>query len=218
MSYRFILFDLDGVLYDSENAYMRTNQAFLREVLGIDAPLSELNKLVGATIDDYARYFQEMSGNKYSSPDDAWAAYTAWSKDRNLRYADLMYPEVPEILAWLADQGYQLGLISSTRHRYIIEALEDSGIRPYFSVIVGGDDVSHPKPHPEPYLKGMEALGAKAEETLVVEDSSLGIRSAEKAGATVVGRRHPEYAFQDLVPCTFVIDNLTELKNILGEA
>jgi beta-phosphoglucomutase-like phosphatase (HAD superfamily) len=56
-----------------------------------------------------------------------------------------------------------------------------------FDVIVAGDDVSHGKPHPEPYLKAAELLGVKAEECVAFEDSISGLRSAESAGTKAVG-------------------------------
>ena len=89
---------------------------------------------------------------------------------------------VKEILAYLKQEGYVVGLASSTRYSSVVNHLEEAGIKDYFSVIVTGDMVEHSKPKPDIYLLACEKLGVEPAKAYAVEDSYNGIRSAHAAG------------------------------------
>ena len=87
-----------------------------------------------------------------------------------------------EILEYLKSIGFTVGLASSTKYDKIIAHLEGAGLKKYFSVIMGGDMISHSKPDPEIYLKACERLGVNPKNAVAIEDSQNGIRSAFGAG------------------------------------
>ena len=91
-------------------------------------------------------------------------------------------PGVPEILRWLKDAGYTVGLASSTRSSSVFGHLEQSGFRDYFQTVVTGDMVEHSKPRPDIYLLACRELGVEPEQAYAIEDSPNGIRSAHAAG------------------------------------
>jgi sugar-phosphatase len=83
-------------------------------------------------------------------------------------------------------------------------------------VLVAADDVSHGKPHPEPYLKGAERLGLKPEECLVIEDAPAGIQAAHAAGMKVVGFAST-YREELLAEADAVISAFSKLSLVLEE-
>jgi beta-phosphoglucomutase len=93
-----------------------------------------------------------------------------------------VYPEIPPMLAWLKDRGIALGLVTGASKSRIDAALKD--LYEFFGVVITSDHVARTKPHPEPYLKGVELLGGKQSTTLAIENAPLGIVSAKAAGLT----------------------------------
>ena len=93
-----------------------------------------------------------------------------------------MKPGVRELLDWLKENGWTVGLASSTRRSSVLNHLEQAGIRDYFSTVITGDMVEHSKPQPDIYLMACRELGADPTEAYAIEDSPNGIRSAHAAG------------------------------------
>lgn len=93
-----------------------------------------------------------------------------------------MKPGVNELLRWLKENGWTVGLASSTRGESVRKCLERAGIRDYFEEVVTGDMVEHSKPLPDIYLLACSRLGAEPAESYAIEDSPNGIRSAHAAG------------------------------------
>ena len=85
------------------------------------------------------------------------------------------------------EAGWAIALTTSASREFQELAFDQFGLSGYFTVVVTGDDVSHGKPHPEPYLKTTEMLNRHPSECVVVEDSTNGIRSAKAAGCPTVG-------------------------------
>ena len=122
-----------------------------------------------------------------------------------------------ELLSWLKEQNALLALASSTKRSLVIQELTDAGLLDYFSVITGGDQISHSKPDPEIYLKACEKLGIDPKEAYAVEDSYNGIRSAFSAGMKPL-------MVPDLLPPTGemeekahrIFDDLLEVRDFLA--
>ncbi|MDX3656696.1 HAD family phosphatase [Streptomyces sp. ID05-26A] len=96
-----------------------------------------------------------------------------------------MMPGAAELVALAAELG-PVGLVSASPRRYVRAAASASGLRRHVEAIVTGDDVTHGKPAPDPYLLAARKLGLEPENCLVIEDSASGIRSAHAAGMTVL--------------------------------
>ena len=114
---------------------------------------------------------------------------------------------VRETLQKLAEAGLKIAVASSTRREKVLRHLENAGIAQYFTAVVGGDTVTHSKPHPEIFLKACEALGVAPEDAIAVEDSHNGIRSAHAAGMAPV-------MVPDLLPVT---EEMRELSAFVAE-
>ena len=91
-------------------------------------------------------------------------------------------PGVFELLNWLKESGYKVGLASSTRRESVFSHIEQAGIGDFFMTVVTGDMVEHSKPLPDIYLRACRELEVAPEEAYAIEDSPNGIRSAHAAG------------------------------------
>jgi HAD superfamily hydrolase (TIGR01509 family) len=190
MPLRAVIFDFDGVLVNSEPLHFRT----LREILlpeGIAIDEDEYVQTYLAYDDRGAiRLALERHGIPYDRDNvDRIARRKAAVFDAAMAEVPL-FPGVRELLQGLAAE-MPLAIASGALHDEIQAILRSNGLLPLFETIVGADDVSRGKPHPEPYLTAMTRLHHRAprllpEECLVFEDSMPGIAAARAAGMTVV--------------------------------
>jgi HAD superfamily hydrolase (TIGR01509 family) len=184
-----ILFDFDGVLADTEPVHC-TCWAEVLAPYGI--PLEwgiYRERFMG--IDD--REMLRMLALEATPPypwDELWKLYPV-KKDRfraRVTAAPPFHPELGPFLSSLA-QKYRLAVVSSSSCSEIEPLLEAGGLRQYFQTVVGGENVKHHKPAPDPYLLAAERLSLRA--PLVVEDSEAGLASGRAAGFEVLAIRHP---------------------------
>lgn len=175
-----VVFDMDGVIFDSERLYMQCWQTVAKKYgitgieeacykcLGINAALTRQTMLEhfgsGFPYDEYAKevsalFHKRAEGGKLAKK-----------------------PGVEELLGYLKEKGVKTALASSTRKAVVVKELEEGGLLSYFDEIVGGDMVSRSKPEPDIFLKACENLGVAPGNAFAVEDSHNGIRAAYRAG------------------------------------
>ncbi|HVX30062.1 MAG TPA: HAD family phosphatase [Nitrolancea sp.] len=177
-----VLFDMDGVLIDSEPAH----EAAINEAV-VDFGLAPFSKAV------FERYFYGRTD--YSGFVDYLTAI-----DRlDLTIADLMvatavayerrfatdvrgYADALDSLRTAAMRGYRVAIVSGARNREIDLVVDRFELAPYLTAIIGGDDVPTGKPDPAPYLAGANRLDFPPERCVVIEDAPAGIASARAAG------------------------------------
>ncbi len=123
-----------------------------------------------------------------------------------------IYPGIKEFLTQLQEQEIAIALVSGALRQEVELVLKKSGIAEYFSLIVGGDDITQSKPEPEGYLLAIERLHLKPSQCLAIEDSYSGIEAAKKAGIPVVGiaNTYPLHMLQRRANWT--VDYLGELE------
>ena len=175
-----VIFDMDGVLFDTERLCMESWCVLAREQ-GIADMEIVFPKCIGRNAADtqvivsdyYGKSFDYESFRRQASD---W--FWQYIKDNGLP----IKKGVREILTYLNKAGYAVGLASSTRYSSVVNHLEEAGIKDDFSVIVTGDMVKHSKPQPDIYLLACERLGVEPQEAYAIEDSYNGIRSAHAAG------------------------------------
>ena len=180
-----IFFDFDGVLIDSEPVHW----ACWREVL---LPLGvslewEFYRDHCIGIDD-REMLRMMAGDRDWR--DLWAQYPA--KKELWRKRMIEAPPFPLSLPATLDRLkplYKMAVVSSSSCQEIEPVMERAGLRGYFETVVGGSDVTHHKPDPEPYLLAASRLGVKR--AVVLEDSEAGIASGRAAGFEVLPVKHP---------------------------
>ena len=178
-----VLFDMDGTLVDSEKIW--------------DIALRELAVRAGATLSDEARLAM-VGGSMASSmrtfradigqPDRPEAPDVKWLTSRvfHLFREGLVWrPGAAELLRAVKAAGMPTALVTSTG-RLLVEAALDTLGRENFDVVVCGDEVSLPKPDPEPYRTAAKLLGVAIEDCVAIEDSPTGVASAVASGAVVL--------------------------------
>ena len=174
-----VLFDMDGVIFDSEQAVLAVWRE-LAEELGLSDIESVFLRCVGT---NKART-EEIFRAAYPALD--FARFDAEARRRfHTRWSGGNLPRKPgagEILQALKDRAVPLALASSTERAVVRQELDEAGLLGFFDAVIGGDQVKRSKPDPEIFLRAAEALGAEPERCFVIEDSFNGVRAAAAAG------------------------------------
>jgi HAD superfamily hydrolase (TIGR01509 family) len=204
--YRAVVFDMDGLLLDTETLWHRAEVELFRRH---DASFSWDDKMavMGTSAGTTARYFAERLGR---SIEDGEALVREMGE---LMYEELRQqvsgrPGAIELVERLRGRT-RLGLASNSSRILVDQALVSSGLADVFEAIVTSDDVEHPKPAPDIYLLACERLGASPDEALALEDSPSGIAAAKAAGLACIAV--PQFAETDVSAADRVIDSLEEL-------
>ncbi|MEY8537930.1 HAD family phosphatase [Lactococcus muris] len=181
--YKAVIFDMDGVLVDTEQFYAQRREEFFSSH---NIPIHHMrhSDFIGGNMREI---WPQILGIDFDH-EKAEALQTAYLefKDRTpLPYKELLFPDVKDVLDSLRADNFKIGLASSSAMQDIEEMLDIHGLRSYFESILSGNDLKATKPHPEIYQLSMKALNVKPEETLIIEDSEKGITAGKAAGAIV---------------------------------
>jgi HAD superfamily hydrolase (TIGR01509 family) len=184
-----VVFDLDGVLIDSEPVWERVRRGLVAERGGHWAPDAQ-RRLMGMSTPEWARYLCEDLG--VGLPPDEVAALVIGRMAASYREHLPLLPGAVEAVRRLAVR-WPLGLASSAAAVLIETVLESSGLRPCFQVTMSTEQVARGKPAPDIYLAVAARLGCAPADCAAVEDSSNGLRSAAAASLHVIAVPHPQY-------------------------
>lgn len=184
-----IVFDLDGVLVDSEPVWEQVRRQVVAEHGGHWAPDAQ-HRLMGMSTGEWARYLSEDLG--VGLPPETIAALVI--ERMAARYTDRLplMPRAVEVVRALAAH-WPLGLASSSPPSLIATALDAVSLRASFAAAMSTEQVAHGKPAPDIYLAVADQLGRRPERCAAVEDSANGLRSAATAGLQVIAIPHPRY-------------------------
>lgn len=172
------LFDLDGVLIDSEREYTRIwseiDESYPTGIEGFAIKIKgmTLPEILNTYYPDHQLHSEIIDMLNY--------------KEQRMQYE--MLPGAESLLNELCKAGIATALVTSSndiKMRHLREELPE--LESYFSEIVTADRITHSKPHPEPYLKGAALLNLDAKDCIVIEDSQQGVISGRSSGAYVVG-------------------------------
>ena len=200
-SFEAVIFDMDGVIFDTEHLAMSLWVQAADE-LGIPGIAEVYPSVIGTTTIRTHEILAEHYGSSFPREEFDRRVRELYHEHYD-REGLPVKPGVPELLSSLTANHIPLALASSTHSDLVRRELRDAGFLDYFDVVIGGDMVTHSKPHPEIFLRAAEALHAAPENCYVIEDSFNGIRAAAAAGA------HP-LMVPDLLQPTEEIRALTE--------
>ena len=181
-----VLWDMDGTLIDSEPLWIAAETAML-ERYGLELTQDLRDRLVGSGLRAAAAEFRAIGVPlEVDEIIGEWAAAVV----AGIRSGEPQWrPGAVELLTSLAEAGIPSALVTMS-FRSIADAVVELLPDGVFGAIVTGDEVEHEKPHPDPYLRGAELLGASISDCLAFEDSVTGLRSAHASGAVAVGLPH----------------------------
>ena len=211
---KLIILNFDGTLGDTRaNIVLTMRRTLVR--LGYAVPDEET---IAATIGvPLEKGFEQMLPG-ISPADVALCARTyreIFEKCRKELVPNL-FPHVMETLVALKESGYELTIASSRSYGSLKEFLQEMGIAPYISYVLGANSVTHAKPHPEPVLKTMADMGFTADETIVVGDMPVDIQMGKGAGAYTCAVTYGNASREELIAAgaDHVIDDFSELTGI----
>ena len=206
------IFDMDGVIIDSEPIHSKAKLATLASV-GISFPEEKLVHFMGRSSKEF---FSTMLENN----PQVKATWKDLTDKKHAMYLDMVQNDpsihaingLPELLERLKNSGYKIGLASSSSRQMIDMVLDRFGIRHYFSCILSGAELPKSKPDPAIYLMAAEALGLGPESCTVVEDANAGVEAAKRAGMYCIAYRNPNSGKQDLSKADRIINAYTEIN------
>lgn len=206
---RAVLFDMDGILYDSEYFYMQGTVRQMRKY-GYTGPEENIYQIIGTTIEDtYHILYRLLDGS---------VPYETLKKNNDyyfgvlhpIDYKKIMFPKVKETLILLKEDGKKLAVCSSSPKKTIDDSLKAMEIESLFDFVESAEHLKHSKPYPDVYLKAAKALKTDPQECAVYEDSAAGIEAGKRAGMKTYARRDTRF-HQDQTHADRIVKDIQEL-------
>lgn len=204
-----VIFDVDGVMLDSEQLYLEMNQALFRE-LGARLDLDRHRSFIGISATTMWTYIKESN----DLPHDV-EQLKAMERDRKyvlLRDTDLQPSSgLIGLMELLQTRGIPMGVASSGLGPNVHLILEKLGVRRYLNAVISGEMVERGKPHPDIFLLAAKELGERPSMCTVIEDSTNGVIAAKAAGMRCIGYANPTSGDQDLCDADVVVTTLADV-------
>ena len=201
-----VLFDMDGVIIDSEGLYEKVQKIGL-EHYNINLKQEDYLRFKGlseAAVFDLLERDYNVQWDRPAVIAESHRLMLAEFRE-NLKYMG----GFPEIIARF-DKQYLLGLVTSTGRDFLNQIDQILAVRKFFTKIVAGGDTIKTKPDPEPYMQIMKLLQVEPANAVVIEDSVNGVRSGKAAGAQVIGLS-ATYSGNDLSEADICVKSLDEI-------
>lgn len=209
MTNNYIIFDMDGVLLDSEPMH----QEIIYEVFqlkGIPFDKAYIQTLTGMSAFPMWEKVKR-DAQRSESVEELIKFHRDYFFKRLPEVKVPLVPHVKDVLEKFKNEGKHLSLASSSGRKLIDIFTQQTNIAHYFEVIMSGDDVQYSKPNPEIFLKVAQWYGLPATQFTVIEDSTNGVKAAKSAGMQCVGFQNPLSGGQDLSQADLLIHSMQEL-------
>jgi HAD superfamily hydrolase (TIGR01509 family) len=214
MSFKAIVFDLDGVIVDTEEVWDRERRAYVA-AHGGEWKDGATEAMQGMSSAEWSRYLRDELDVAGAEPAEISRAVAAGVVAEVHRALPLL-PGAVEAVNALAE-SHTLALASSANREVIDAALDAAGLTPRFAATVSSEEVERGKPAPDVYLEAARRIGVDARDCAAVEDSSNGLRAAHAAGMIVIAT--PNHAFPPapdaLALAAVVVDGIREVTPAL---
>jgi HAD superfamily hydrolase (TIGR01509 family) len=206
-----VVFDMDGVLIDSEPVWERVRRGFVAERGGSWPPGAQ-DAMMGMSTGEWSAYIAtDFDLRVRLAPSEVADLVITAMKAQYAEHLPLLPGAVETVRALAA--RWPLAVASSAPQALIETVLDAADLRPAFRAAVSSELVPRGKPAPDVYLEAVSRLGVKPSACAAIEDSSNGLRSAAAAGMTVIAVPRPEYppAADAMAGASVVLGSLTEL-------
>ncbi len=207
-----VIFDLDGVIVDSEPLHDAAKKWILEQNGVMEKP--DLSWSVGIPgVDIWTRLIKQY-GLRAAPAEFERQQYEfilSSIREKNI-------PEsrgLKELLAWLATRNITVGLASSSDRFYVERILKHYELTDRFQFVTAGDEVPQKKPAPDVYRNDLSRSGIHAGQAVAIEDSASGIQAAAAAGMHCIGYRNPTSGNQDLSKADWIVNSLADVPKVL---
>jgi len=207
---KYILFDNDGVLVETEPLYYKASKRALKEFFDVDV-----------SFEQYMKLMTDGKGVWVAAPNAAKEQVDIARDQRDIYYQEYLKTEnlaidnIHRILEKLS-KNYKMGIVTTSRRVDFEIIHKNRGITDFMEFVLCVEDYTEAKPHPEPYLKGLELFNAKKDEVVVVEDSERGLISAFSANIDCIIVHNEFTKTQDFSKAKHYIKSLEELHSLLS--
>lgn len=210
-----VIFDMDGVLIDSEGVYLEAMVQFAR-IRNPKIEQKDICGVVGRTSRDSWEIMEKAIDNG-KTWNELRQEYHQWiDVSDSVDYIRIFRLEGKCVLEELKKRGYRMALASSTHRQLVLHVLFQNHILEYFEIIVTGDKFTKSKPDPEIYHYTAKALGVKEEDCFVLEDSTVGIMAAHQAGMNVAALIDDRFGF-DRKLADYEVKHIQDILQYLPE-
>ena len=211
-----VLFDMDGLLIDTEAVYTEAYMAAGR-TMAVDMPLVLCHAMTGIPGHERQAMIQAHFGPTFQA--DSFQLCFRDHANRLLESHIPVKPGVVELLAWLSGRGLPLAVATSARLPTVQRHLGRAGLLGHFKAIATRDDVARSKPHPDVYLEAARRLGVPPQHCIAFDDSNVGLIAAHAAGTMAI-------MVPDILPpsdevrakCLHVVSDLRAALSVLRRA
>lgn len=206
-----IIFDMDGVIFDSESMNINDLIGFFKQH-DIEIQVIDCIPLIG--ID--SKLYYEQAYRMWNEKTDFMTfknMLQEYFRSLDHDYKAVVRPQIHSVLEHLS-KHYKIALASSSRLYTINNALDQAGLRKYFSLIVSGEQFKESKPNPEIYLYTIKELNVNKDEAIIIEDSSKGILAANRAGIKVLALKDDKFGL-DQSQADIIINELNDIIKLI---
>jgi HAD superfamily hydrolase (TIGR01509 family) len=202
-----VLFDMDGLLIDSEPLWLEAETVVIRRLGGAPWTEADQQQLLGGSLDRTVRYMRAKAS--VPQPLDVIGEWLMVEMEELVKARGVpLRPGAAALLDAVRAAGLPHALVTSSERAFMDAVLASTALA--FDVTVCADDVTRTKPDPEPYLLAAKLLGTDPESCVVLEDSPNGVAAAEAAGCQVIAV--PSLLPIPSVPGRTVVSSLTDLR------
>ncbi|MBO4826412.1 MAG: HAD-IA family hydrolase [Prevotella sp.] len=215
MIFSTIILDFDGTMADTQTLIVQTMQHTLDRLGLPQQPAERCAAMIGRPLRET---FTELMPMSLEMGKRCEQTYREIFFQNNKPGAVPLFPHVRETLTQLHQQGITLTIASSRSRETLCGFVNDMQLAPLISLIVGADDISHAKPHPEPVLKILSQLGLKAKDALVVGDTTFDILMGRAANCPTCAVTYGNHTRQQLLTANpdYLIDDFAQLLPLAG--
>jgi len=216
MNFSAVVFDMDGVLIDSEKFWELVEMEYLRPFLPSGFSKDKIRKeILGRSIFDTFTFLNNQFPEKFNNiTSDIFIENYEKIGEQKVYSKTNLLPGVRDFLEYLLSNKTTIAIGSSSPKRWIKQTLIRHELKKYFSVIVSGCQVKKTKPDPEIYNLVAKNLNISADKCIAIEDSKNGVSSAKAAGMFVFAIRNGFNSEQNLKAADAIFHNFFELKAI----
>jgi HAD superfamily hydrolase (TIGR01509 family) len=175
------IFDMDGLMFDTERLYMRALLEYVGPKTGVDFPMEGILRTLGCNHADFVRLFPELFGTKIT-PAYCTELVAEWMQREIETHGMPVKPGLYALLDALKADGYRIALATGTSRPIATIYLERTDTLRYFDAMITGDQVTYGKPNPEIFLLAAKSLKTAPQNCVVFEDSYNGLCAAHAGG------------------------------------